>query len=84
MIRGRKKFANDLLFPRSRENVRNLLHKIINNWACAHNELIFFSMDRERLTIWLTLTCCVLRILVAMHDRCFAGEVGIHDNEHGQ
>ena len=38
-------------------------------------------MDRERLTIWLTLTCCVLRILVAMHDRCFDGEVGIHDNE---
>ena len=23
-----------------------------------------------------TLTCCVLHVLVAMHDCCFAGEVG--------
>ena len=58
----KKAFANDLLFPHLRENDRDLLHKVINNWACAHNELSFFSMDRERLTIWLTLTHCILRI----------------------
>ena len=70
---------NDLLFPHSRENVRDLLHKVIN-WACTYNKLVFFLwIARECSTIWLTLTCCVLRILVAMHDRCFAGEVGIHD-----
>ena len=38
--------------------------------ACFQTEL--------KSPVWLTLTCCVLRIQVAMHDRCFAGEVGIH------
>ena len=46
-------------------------------------QINLFSMDRERSTIWLTLTCGVLCILVAMHDHCFAGEVGIHNNECG-
>ena len=79
----KKIFANDLLFLHSRENVCDSLH----SWARAHNELTFFLflwIARERSTIWLTLTCCVLCILVVMHDRCFAGEVGIHDNERGR
>ena len=41
----KKTFVNDLLFRHSRENVRDSLHKVINNWAHAHNEFVFLSMD---------------------------------------
>ena len=43
--------------------IRDLLHI---NWAHAYNGLI---MDRKGSTPSATLTCCVLHVLVAMHDR---------------
>ena len=49
MIRGKKIFTNELLFPHSQENVRDLLHKVINNWMHAHNKIIFFFYGKGML-----------------------------------